>query len=598
MTLPTTRNVRLKASTQVGKTLALLAVVLYLAETAPASAMAVLPDQAAAIEFRDRLYALAIESGLTVPPRWRWNTRHCDVGAMRLYLAWPTSASRMRSRRCKYIFRSEIDVYQSRGVKDDPLEATNQRVKAYLRHLIVDESSPLPDPSRISKLEADSHQRRWWGRCPHCGTYQEVRFFTHKEGPHAGRCGFGGLHDPHGNLYSPADVRHHAHYICQTGCLIQEPERSEFVRNGRWVPRGCRVNKRGQLLGHAERDSQREIGFHLWAIHSHNFGDIAAEYIRAKVNGVLPDFFQNWLGLSWQLRGKMPTWQELGSRLAGQHRRGTVPSWVWFLTAGVDVQDDEVYVTVRGWGDQRTSCLIDWWLLEREPGDDGDLVKSDLGQINEAILSRVFPLSTPHATNPRGRAQLGVALLAIDGNHRTMDVHEWRRSLDERTRKRTRIVRGETQIKADQKYRMNVLEHSKRDATVVYEGGLEMWNVNVDVFKTDLAQRFRAAPDKPGAWFVTSDCLEQGQFYLKQVVNEPQVLVRGKDGRWKAQWRERDSTTGHDYWDCEVYASVAAQMIVDGFPDAPGWEADKWPTGQEQKKKRGGGRRVDEIGVR
>ena len=50
MALPTTRNVRLKASTQTGKTLSLLAMILYLADTAPASAMAVLPDQAAAIE--------------------------------------------------------------------------------------------------------------------------------------------------------------------------------------------------------------------------------------------------------------------------------------------------------------------------------------------------------------------------------------------------------------------------------------------------------------------------------------------------------------------------------------------------------------------
>jgi phage terminase large subunit GpA-like protein len=111
-----------------------------------------------------------------------------------------------------------------------------------------------------------------------------------------------------------------------------------------------------------------------------------------------------------------------------------------------------------------------------------------------------------------------------------------------------------------------------------------MWSVNVDVFKTDLAQRFRASPDKPGAWYVTADCLEQGQFYLKQVVNEPQVMVRGKDGRYKVAWRERDSTIHHDYWDCEVYASIGAQMIVDSFPGG-GWDAATWPK-PERKQRR------------
>jgi phage terminase large subunit GpA-like protein len=259
---------------------------------------------------------------------------------------------------------------------------------------------------------------------------------------------------------------------------------------------------------------------------------------------------------------------------------------VWFLTAGVDVQDDEVYAVVRGWGDQRTSWLVDWWLLEREQGDDGDLVKTDLGCLEEIVLQRVFNLALPGAVNPRGRSQLSVALLCIDGNHRTMDVHNWRQSLSERVRTRTRIVRGELSVKAQQQYRMTQLSHSKRDPQQVYEGGLEMWHVNVDVFKNDLAQRFRAAPDKPGAWLVTSDTMDAGQFYLKQVVNEPQVLVRGKDGRWKATWRERDTTVGHDYWDCEIYASVAAQMVVDSFAGGGGWDAANWPKPEPKKDSR------------
>jgi len=192
-------------------------------------------------------------------------------------------------------------------------------------------------------------------------------------------------------------------------------------------------------------------------------------------------------------------------------------------------------------------------------------------------------------------------LLAIDGQHRTLDVHNWRQSLDAKHQARVRIVRGETQIKPDQRYKMTRVEHSKRDEKVRYEGGLELYNLNVDVFKTDLAGRFRASPDKPGAWYVTADCLSEGQFYLKQVVNEQQVLIRGKDGRWKAVWKERDSTCGLDYWDTEVYSSAAAQMIVDSFDGEPGWDASKWPGRKAEGETRNaerGTRKAEEIGAR
>jgi phage terminase large subunit GpA-like protein len=87
---------------------------------------------------------------------------------------------------------------------------------------------------------------------------------------------------------------------------------------------------------------------------------------------------------------------------------------------------------------------------------------------------------------------------------------------------------------------------------------------------------------------VTADALTDGEWYLKQVVNEPQVMERSKDGRTRVVWKERDRTVGHDFWDCEVYASAAAQMIVDGFPGGPGWDAARWPrsAGGELREQR------------
>jgi phage terminase large subunit GpA-like protein len=577
----TTLGITIRASTQVGKTLVLIVILLYLACNRPARAMVVLPDQASATEFRDRVYALARKIAKLrskIPPTYKWNTRHIDLGGMRIYLAWSGAIQRLRGRACMYVFLSEIDVYKGRGGIGDPVEQANQRVKSFARYLIIRESSPVPDDSRVERLEMASDRRRWWSKCPHCEKWQTVRFFAD---PH-GRGGFGGLKDEHGNYLEPESSRQKVYYVCKTGCVITNSQKTTFMSGGRWLARGQSINEFGQVIGIPERNS-REVGVYLWSAHSrYTWGDIAAQYLNARRNGTVPDFYQNWLGMSHRQKGKMPTWQELGTRLAFWNSRGTVPSDAWFLTAGGDVQDGEVYVSVRAWGDQRTSWLIDWFVFEREPNDDGDLVKSDLKKIETAVLSRVFPVVNSDGLptmNPRGRQLLKVLRLGIDANHRTLDVHNWIKSLGEFSR--VIAVRGEAGIKPAEKYKQTTVLESKRAQKdgqhVQYEGGLELMNINPDVFRSDLADRFTSSPGKPGAWYVTKDCLEQGEFYLKQVVNEPKVTIRGKDGRPRVEWKERDPTIQHDFWDCEVYSSSIAQRIVDEMDGQPGWDAAKWP---------------------
>jgi phage terminase large subunit GpA-like protein len=585
---PTTRTISLVASTQVGKTLALCALILYLVRHAPASALVVLPDKPATTEFRDRLYALAQESGLSVPAEWRWNLRYCDIGGMRIYLAWSGSKQGLRGRRCKYVFLSEIDVYQPANKAGDPIEASKQRVKAFPLSLIFAESSPVPEPSRIDQLEAGSDRRRWYARCPHCGRAQEIRFFVHRDGPHKGCGGFGGLKDRHGNYVDPDEARKAAHYLCEAGCKITGEEKQAFITAGRWVPAGCSIDPAtGELVGEPARGA-RDVGFRLWAVHSNaTWGDIAAEYLVQRANGTLPDYFQNWLGLSYKNRGSMPTWQELGRRLAlPAHFRGNVPSDAWFLTATADVQGDEVYAVVRAWGDKKTSWLVDWWVLDRERGDEADLVKSDLAQLDAAVMEAWFPVA---GRNPRGRKRLQVALLGIDGKYRTLEVHQWKRSHEGSPR--IRVVQGDGTMPLQVRYKNNVVYESRRTNSegkkVEYEGGLELWSINSNVYRRELSEKFHAAPDRPGAWLLPEGIVDVGQHYLKQLVNEPPVMERNKkDGRQRLVYRERDKTLGHDFWDCEVNDYCVADMLVDQLPKNPGWDASKWPRPAETGRRR------------
>ena len=589
---PEVREVDVIAATQLGKTLAVIAAILACASRAPAPGMVVLPDKDAAIEFRDRLYLDASASPdlrRFVPPSYLWNTRYIDLGPMRVYLAWSGSRQRLRGRPCCYTWLSEVDVYQS-GDKTagDPVKAADQRVKAFYRYLQWRESSPSEDPSRIASLEAAcSDRRRWQVQCPHCGAWQELRFF-----PTDGRGGILGLKDEHGEWLSPEQAREQAHYVCAAGCRIENEEKQDMLLGGRWISEGQWIDKRGRTCGPAPT-SRRKVGFHLWSIFADTitFGDLAAAYLEARADGKVPEFYGNWLGMAFKQRTRVPTWEQLGRRAAGKHSRGEVPAEVWFLTAGGDVQDDRVFYTVRGWAPHCTSWLVDWGEFARATGDERRLVKSDLEQLTELLERRYACLGT----NPLGRRDLRVRMLCLDSNHRTLDVHEWMRSLPESWRTgdaaRIRAVRGDHQVDPELRWRMNVVDRSVRDGTV-YKGGLEQWGLYVYPFYHDLIERLSGEADGPGAWWLTSDVLTQGKTYLRQLTNFQRVEVE-RGGRRRKVWRPKNRALGVDYWDCEIYDLVAAHMVVGDLGWAPEAFA-AWLRKSAPRKKRKSSERLDD----
>lgn len=580
---PITRYITLVASTQVGKTLAIIAAILYLVKFKPANALVVLPDRNEAVLFRERLYAMAKETGYEIPPEWRWNLRHMDVGGMRIYLAWSGSRQGLRGKRCKYVFMSEVDVFARNNEAGDPIEAAQQRVKAFPSFLIFRESSPIPEVSRIDRLEEDTNGLRWHCECPHCGKWQQARFFRYKTGDNAGRGGFGGMDDGEGNLLEVDDVRKTAHYVCVNGCKITSEQKRRFLNSGRWVAAGQRIVK-GKIVGKAKR-GRRDVGARLWSIHSDkSFGDIAAEYVIAVRDGKIPDFWQNWLGQSHKTSARVPKWTDLAKRMrVSYYHRGKVPKEAWFLIASGDTQKDGVYFEVRAYGDRRTSWLVDWYYFPRFAGDETDVVKSDLAQIESAVLRRWYDVEG--GENPRGQKRLQVVLSGIDTNYRNEDLHLWKRSLPEDLQDKVRHVRGEGSVlPADQPYKLSVVKQSKRErddgsGPVVYEGGLELWLLNSNTFRLRQLEEFNADPDKPGAWLLPADILEAGGTkYMKQVTNRQKKEAAYDDGRPKYKWDDVKGGIGHDYWDCTVNSKAIAQMFIDQLEGDPGWDASKWPT--------------------
>ena len=576
---PDVRSVTVTASTQVGKTLTLMAALLYLAEFDPAPAMVVVPDEASAVEFRDRLYANAsatIAAGgskrLKVPPTHRWNSRYCDLGSMRVYLAWSGARQRLRGRPCRRVFCSEVDVYEGDKRAGDPIQQAHQRTKAFTRHLHYHESSPTEEPSPIAELERAATARyRWHAPCPKCGQWQEVRFFAK-----AGKGGVVGYLDASGEIVSPETARQQARYVCESGCELGNDQKSQFMESGRWVPFGCSVGTDGNLQG-KEPTSRRSVGYHLWTAFSDsiNWSDLAASYAEAHAAGKLRDWWGNCLGLAYRPKQRVPLWYDVGTRLAANHPRGTVAQGAWFLTAGIDVQGDNSgcrYV-IRGWGPNKTSWLVQWGWIERGESDANDLLRSDLVEAGKQVLEQAFPVFGGIAS-PLGPTSLRVRLTCVDSGHEPKKVHDWMRSLPQPWvigdgTERLRAVKGGRVEGA--RYQRTEVERNVRTGEA-YEGGMVLWRLAVAEHYPEFHDRLFSDPTKPGAWYVTSDAATLGKSYLQQVCNLERRVEIDRNGRKKIVWAARDQRVPIDFADAEVYADFAAEMVVGDM----GWSPEVW----------------------
>jgi phage terminase large subunit GpA-like protein len=555
-------------ATQTTKTTILQSLMAYVAKVLRSPALLVTPDIKSNRKLRDKFRSLCLASPSmhdTVPGPRQWNDQQINFSHSICYLGYAGSTQTLSGESCQYVFATEVDRYRHHRKQGDSLAKARQRMKAFFRSLFFVESSPTDDTSPIYTEWDKSDQREFYVPCPHCGHYQPLRFFEHRGGRLAGRGGVRGMRDGAGNWLPEHVVRDEAWYECESkGCRIESHDKPAMLQLGVWCPKGQSVDRRGRLIGTPERPA-RHAGFHLSSLYAVDisFGDVAAEYLLARDSNLAKQVFYNdWLALKWFHKAEPPKWQRVGQRLAGSHRRGLVPSWAIFLTAGADVQDDCVYFVVRAWGDGCRSALVDFQKCSPKLSEEGIARRSsDLDQLDPLVLERCFPLTAPNAA---GRSQLRVRLLNIDcQGHRQAEVVEWVRKRRGRGIERVRTIAGDVRnVGAGEFFKLTTVEKNARTGKP-YPGGMQRWAINVDAYKEDLRNRFDMPLDDPGAWLLYEKILEDGVDYLRQICNESKRVVKDK-GRDIVRWEESDSKIGNHYWDCEIYGRAAADMVT-GF---------------------------------
>ncbi|HUX17029.1 MAG TPA: terminase gpA endonuclease subunit [Phycisphaerae bacterium] len=598
---PDVREIVFVAVPQTGKTTLLEALILSQGEVDAAPMMFATSTEDDCKEKRALIYELAEASPAIrdrVPPKQLRNDRAIDLVTCLVHLAWSGSSQRLSGKPCKKVLCSEVDRWER------TVDLAVQRTKAFLASsTAVFEGSPVGTKSTLWGLYLASDRRKFKVPCPHCGHFQELRFFPHRDGPYRGCGGVVGIKVEEGpnqdvRYLSPEEGRKAAYYLCEKGCRIDEDDRREMVRRGIWVPEGCHVeietkkkrtgsqdkgDKKARNPRHPVIPSTtshvkvagkptypgRRRGYQLNALYSPatTFGDAAETWLRKRDElGGLEAFWNDFLGMPFRPRGKTPRWEELGRRLAGATPRGHVPPWAYFLTGAADVQEDRVYWTVRAWGDGCTSALVDVGVLKKPAGDEGEEFGGDLAQL-DALFTRRWPVMG--GKNPLGFDALAVCRFGIDSGYRPNEVYAFVRRYPG---ERIVAVAGDPAIMPGLLYRKRQLERNVRTGKFYPEGTFR-WAIDTSSYKSELQARWAMDRRGAGVWWLPSDMLGTpgGEDFLRQITNQREVS-EVKNGRKRTRFEPISEQTGDHYLDTSVYERALADQVT-----GREWDAATWP---------------------
>lgn len=314
---------------RIGASTAMVGVIASYVKNRPSNILVVQPTTDDARDFMlstvDPIFAASPNlRGLLTQDEKRRDTiqsRRSPEGWVKCVSAAPRNMRRVFAR---VVILDEIDGYLP-SPEGDVRKLAENRTRTARDRLIFSASTPTDaETSAICRAYAESDQRIYEIRCPHCSEYFEPKF-EHVR-------------------WDKTDAGEHlpetAHLVCAAnGCVIEESSKSEAVAAGRWRATAPHVR------GHA--------GFKCSAIisniHHARWSQIAREFLEAKKDPELLKVWTNTLmGEPWIDRaGEGIDENSLAARADSSFGFDTMPTEARVLTGAVDVQDDRlVLVTI------------------------------------------------------------------------------------------------------------------------------------------------------------------------------------------------------------------------------------------------------------
>lgn len=494
--------------TQVGGTECLQNMVGYIIQQDPAPTMIVYPTDKLADSISENRLQPMIKAAPSIKRRYKENESsklELQFDGMYLTLAGSNSPSSLASKAIRFLFLDEVDKYPGASRKEaDPISLARERTKTFHNRKIFITSTPTIKTGHIWKAKEDADiEKHYFVPCPHCGEYIELKWvqvkFPDKEG------------------MSHADRAEFANYVCQEcGCIITDQDKPEMLRYGEWRT----VRQRTKFA--------RKVAFWMNTLYSPfvRFSEAVKEFLDSKDD---PELFQNfvnsWLAEPWE-DTKLRTNADLVLERQTQIGELVVPDWAKMLTAGVDVQENCLYWSIRAWGDYLTSQNIAH------------------GQAFSFMeLERIMNLEY----RAEDGSPMVVSLALIDSGYNADSVYDF-------------CVENSEWALPSKGSSNPMLSHYKL-STINKSGskayGMNLILVDTGKYKDMIAGRMRK-PNGSGSWMVYAGCDRE---YAEQVTAEHKVNVRTNNGKVKQEWVKKASHADNHYLDCEVYAMAAADVM-------------------------------------
>ena len=521
---PQIQEVVVMAGAQLGKTEAILNIIGYHIHQNPCPILVLQPTLEMAQAFsKDRIASGLLRSTPVLKDKVK-DPRARDSGNTTLHkvfaggavtIVGANSPAGLASRPIRIVLCDEVDRYPtSAGTEGDPIQLARKRSATYFNRKIIMVSTPTnKGASRIEDAFEKSDQRQYHVPCKHCESHQVLKW---------------------SNVRWEDDQPDSAKYMCEhCGTLWNEADRVWAIRNGEWI---------------AQKPFAGTAGFAINGLNSPwtPLADGVRDFLSVKRN---PEQLRVWtntyLGETWEDAGEQIDDFELADR---REEMLSVPDEVMVLTAGVDVQDNRLEMTVQGWGKDDESYVLDHITLYGDPSTPH--LWNDL----DTQLNKQYETES-------GRTLMIRAAAVDSGGHFTNSVYAYCKKNQGRRIFAIKGVGGDGKPIAGRPSKNNTVK-------------CPLFPIGVDTVKDLIFARLRI--QEPGSGYVHFNDILQDE-YFRQLTAEKAVtrFHRGFKKRVFEKVRPRNEAL-----DCMVY-SIAAYSILGVNVNAL---ADKI-TGQEQTQK-------------
>ena len=503
---PTIREVVVMAGAQLGKSEAILNIIGYHIENDPSPILVLQPTVEMAQSFsKDRVANGLIRSTPTLRDKVR-DPRSRDSGNTTLHKIFPggaltltgaNSPASLASRPIRLVLCDECDRYPtSAGSEGDPIQLARKRAATFWNRKIVMVSTPTnKGASRIEDAFEQSDQRHYHVPCKHCETYQPLRWANVQ--------------------WTDNDPETAAYSCTHCGALWSDAERRWAIRNGQWI---------------AAKPFNGVAGFAINGLYSPwtPISDGVRDFLSVRKN---PEQLRVWtntyLGETFEDAGE--TIDELSLSDRREEYADLVPEEVIMLTAGCDVQDNRLELTIIGWSRDFESFVIAHEVLYGDPSTP---------QLWQQLDSMIFKRYQTYDDR-----EMMIRATAIDsGGHFTNSVYQYAKKNAGQGVFAIKGVGGEGKPIAGRPSKNNI-------------GRCNLFPVGVDTAKDLLFARMRIEEPGPGYIHFPKNLDDE---YFRQLTAEKVVtrFHRGYKKRVFQKIRARNEAL-----DCFVYAIAALSIL-------------------------------------